>query len=353
MKVLSVQQPYAQLIARDIKRHEVRPWITAYRGRIAIHASAAVPPSQLLHDAVRDKRFGRELRFQGWDTMDALTALPRSAIVATVELVRIVRAREVCPAPPLVGELEGDEFLWELSDPVEIEPVRDVRGKQKLWSLPDHVASTVTEAEQRMRASLAESPRPREIEASRRALARLDETEPFWQEMKKSAERPKVPPRKKPVRRFRKEEFEAFFTRTVAQYCAGHQVRETEKGKEVKIDHRIRMMAALFRRRDWVPVEEFESSLREFLDLYGGAQRNYLRGRSWDSDDDLVEFDPSAGEPYDSFSGIQEFRDLGRFVEGKYGRGREMVNGEEDQIRHDGRLRPWREEGPGPETADE
>jgi hypothetical protein len=41
MRMLSIQQPFAQLLVRGIKRFELRPWGTDYRGRIAIYASAA------------------------------------------------------------------------------------------------------------------------------------------------------------------------------------------------------------------------------------------------------------------------------------------------------------------------
>lgn len=39
MKVLSLTQPYATLIALGHKRIETRPWSTSYRGPLAIHAA--------------------------------------------------------------------------------------------------------------------------------------------------------------------------------------------------------------------------------------------------------------------------------------------------------------------------
>lgn len=38
MKIISVQQPWAWLLARRIKRVENRTWWTSYRGEIGIHA---------------------------------------------------------------------------------------------------------------------------------------------------------------------------------------------------------------------------------------------------------------------------------------------------------------------------
>lgn len=39
MKVLTVQQPFASLIASGLKEYEFRTWRTAYRGEILIHAA--------------------------------------------------------------------------------------------------------------------------------------------------------------------------------------------------------------------------------------------------------------------------------------------------------------------------
>ena len=38
MKVLTIKQPYATLIAEGIKKYEFRTWKTKYRGEILIHA---------------------------------------------------------------------------------------------------------------------------------------------------------------------------------------------------------------------------------------------------------------------------------------------------------------------------
>lgn len=42
MKVISIKQPYATLIAEGYKEYEFRTWKTKYRGEILIHASLEV-----------------------------------------------------------------------------------------------------------------------------------------------------------------------------------------------------------------------------------------------------------------------------------------------------------------------
>ena len=42
MKAITIQQPFAELIAQGRKRYEFRAWKTAYRGEILIHAAKKV-----------------------------------------------------------------------------------------------------------------------------------------------------------------------------------------------------------------------------------------------------------------------------------------------------------------------
>lgn len=42
MKVLTIKQPWATLVAKGIKKYEFRTWKTNYRGKILIHAGAGI-----------------------------------------------------------------------------------------------------------------------------------------------------------------------------------------------------------------------------------------------------------------------------------------------------------------------
>jgi len=83
MKALTIQQPYAELIARGEKRVENRRWYASYRGPLAIHAGKGRDYLDLdplgVSDAsgllVRDMAFG--------------------AIVATCELVACIPIRDI------------------------------------------------------------------------------------------------------------------------------------------------------------------------------------------------------------------------------------------------------------------
>jgi hypothetical protein len=89
MRTLSIQQPFAQLVVRGMKLLEVRPQDTDYRGRIAIHASAAVPPKAIEKQWKEDRDMALRFADEGWLDREDIKALPRSAIIGTVELVGV------------------------------------------------------------------------------------------------------------------------------------------------------------------------------------------------------------------------------------------------------------------------
>lgn len=91
MKVLTIRQPWAQLIAAGVKDVENRTWRTGVRGRIAIHSSAA-PAKGADKEAVWDvlKRVhGGNLVAAGKSFLD-LAYAPLGAIIATADLVDCV-----------------------------------------------------------------------------------------------------------------------------------------------------------------------------------------------------------------------------------------------------------------------
>ena len=42
MKVLTIKEPFASLIANGLKEYEFRTWKTNYRGEVLIHASKSI-----------------------------------------------------------------------------------------------------------------------------------------------------------------------------------------------------------------------------------------------------------------------------------------------------------------------
>ena len=47
MKVITIKQPFASLIAEGIKEYEFRTWKTNYRGKVLIHSSKSIEKKEL------------------------------------------------------------------------------------------------------------------------------------------------------------------------------------------------------------------------------------------------------------------------------------------------------------------
>jgi hypothetical protein len=78
MKIISVRQPWASLIANGIKDVENRTWPTRYRGRVLVHASQR--PDGITADEI-ERRFGERLS----------SGLSLGGIVGITEIVDCVR----------------------------------------------------------------------------------------------------------------------------------------------------------------------------------------------------------------------------------------------------------------------
>ncbi len=124
LRVLTIRQPWAELIIRGIKPVENRTWQTTYRGSLLIHAAAKYDVDGAL-DAVQS---GQISYGAAWICATA----PRGAIIGQVDLADCVQdsssewAEEGC-------------WHWLLENPQVFDEPIPWRGRQGLW--------TITEAE--------------------------------------------------------------------------------------------------------------------------------------------------------------------------------------------------------------
>lgn len=132
MKTLSVQQPWASLIAAGIKDVENRTWQPKQLpGRILIHASKKCTLRSLSNEPVEwmQEIFNEQLFGNLPDFVD----MPDGAIIgyATVERVDKDSANSVWAA----GESDDENlYYWHLTDAhLFDEPITGVKGKLHLW----------------------------------------------------------------------------------------------------------------------------------------------------------------------------------------------------------------------------
>lgn len=125
MKVLTIKEPYASLIANKQKEYETRSWKTNYRGKIYIHASKNP-------DNIKEKDDLKKLIEE-----NNITYKPRYILCeATLEdciymdnnFIESVSKKE-----KLVGNYEIGRYAWKLDNIRLIEPV-EAKGKLGIWN---------------------------------------------------------------------------------------------------------------------------------------------------------------------------------------------------------------------------
>lgn len=130
LKAITIYQPWATLLALELKRYETRSWKTSYRGPIAIHAGRK-PFSQIqAPDPV-----AQELkRHFPW----GMDKLPLGFVIATAELVGCHLIDEaflqtLTETERLLGDYTPGRYAWEFAGMKEIEHI-PARGYQGLWN---------------------------------------------------------------------------------------------------------------------------------------------------------------------------------------------------------------------------
>lgn len=160
MKVLTLTQPWATLVAIGAKRIETRGWETSYRGPLAIHAGKNLGPvggKTGLRQIISQRIFGEALIAGGvrWET-----DLPLGAIVAVARLAYVVPtvAVENGAHPgfgkpdstwPLsdqeraFGDYSPGRYAWLLADVQRLEAPVVCTGRLGLWDVPPMIAAQI------------------------------------------------------------------------------------------------------------------------------------------------------------------------------------------------------------------
>lgn len=123
MKIITLKQPWASLIAYGYKKYEFRSWNTKYRGEILIHAGKGV-----------DK-----------DAMKKYSSLnldyPKSKIVAKVKIEDVIKldsnsSKEICDENNFIyGNKIHDGYAFKLTNIEKLDLDIEVIGKLGIWNI--------------------------------------------------------------------------------------------------------------------------------------------------------------------------------------------------------------------------
>lgn len=122
MKVITLKQPWATLVAEGIKKYEFRSWKYNYRGEILIHAGAGIDSEAM------DKFKHLNLEF------------PQKKIIAKVVIEDCISLNEdinkkICSSNSMVyGNKNRTGYAWKLTNVEKINYDKTIPGKQGIWN---------------------------------------------------------------------------------------------------------------------------------------------------------------------------------------------------------------------------
>lgn len=122
MKVITLKQPWATLVAENIKKYEFRSWKYNYRGEILIHAGAGI-----------DKDAMKKVEHLGLE-------FPNKKIIAKVVIEDCIELNEeinktICSQNLLIyGNKNRTGYAWKLGEVTKLNIDEVVSGKQGIWN---------------------------------------------------------------------------------------------------------------------------------------------------------------------------------------------------------------------------
>ncbi|WP_164670942.1 ASCH domain-containing protein [Virgibacillus doumboii] len=139
MKVISIMQPWATLIALGEKVFETRSWKTNYRGEIAIHASKKIDRAACKTSPIVETLNKHEIVL--------LSDLPTGEILAIAELEechKVIRDNNhsaivgnrwvVSHNEYQFGDFSAGRFAWELTNVRALENPIPAKGQLGIWN---------------------------------------------------------------------------------------------------------------------------------------------------------------------------------------------------------------------------
>jgi len=131
VKAITLWQPWATLIALNLKHFETRSWATNYRGPLAIHAAKRKADNSEMNDTIR-----KCLMSAGYEHY--VSDLPYGCVVCTVTLAAVYPTEQATNLPFFAirerwfGDFTPGRFAWRLDNVLQVANA-PARGSQGFW----------------------------------------------------------------------------------------------------------------------------------------------------------------------------------------------------------------------------
>ena len=128
MKVITIKQPWATLIAEGYKEYEFRTWKTKYRGDILIHAGKGIDKKAM-------ERF-KHLNLEYPAGQIIAKATITDCVKVDENLRDILSKKDLIVYKGLINKGDWDGYGFKLENVEKIDPI-EINGKLSLWDY-DH-----------------------------------------------------------------------------------------------------------------------------------------------------------------------------------------------------------------------
>lgn len=123
MKVLTLKQPWATLVAEGIKKYEFRSWKINYRGKVLIHAGVGIDKEEM-------KKFkNMNLEFP------SRRILAEVEIEDCLELDDNLNKKIISENNIAYGSKYRTGYAWKLKNVKKINVDKEINGKLGLWNI--------------------------------------------------------------------------------------------------------------------------------------------------------------------------------------------------------------------------
>lgn len=131
LKVITLRQPWATLVAEGIKKYEFRSWKTKYRGKILIHAGTGIDKEDM----------------KKYDNMNLEFLSRRIVAIAEIEdcleLDEQLNKKIIAENNIAYGNKIRTGYAWKLKNIKKIDYHREINGKLGLWNINDETLNSI------------------------------------------------------------------------------------------------------------------------------------------------------------------------------------------------------------------